>query len=62
MIWPRALAMIRRSESPCIKICKLDFETRLCVGCRRSAAEIAGWDRYSELRKRRILSDLKDRT
>jgi predicted Fe-S protein YdhL (DUF1289 family) len=30
-------------ETPCVNICLLDSETRLCVGCGRAIQEIAGW-------------------
>jgi predicted Fe-S protein YdhL (DUF1289 family) len=29
--------------SPCVKICRLDASGRVCTGCYRSLAEIAGW-------------------
>ena len=29
--------------SPCISICRIVPETRLCEGCNRSIEEIAGW-------------------
>ncbi|MEM8647051.1 MAG: DUF1289 domain-containing protein, partial [Pseudomonadota bacterium] len=32
-----------RADSPCIKICVVDPETDLCIGCGRTKAEIAGW-------------------
>lgn len=30
-------------ESPCIRICLLHPEAGLCIGCYRTAAEIAAW-------------------
>jgi predicted Fe-S protein YdhL (DUF1289 family) len=39
--------------SPCIGVCTLDQQTKLCLGCLRSGAEIAAWrDADSELRLR----------
>lgn len=32
--------------SPCTGVCELDGEG-LCLGCRRSGAEIAGWMEFS---------------
>lgn len=29
--------------SPCINLCRIDPETRLCEGCARSLHEIGGW-------------------
>jgi predicted Fe-S protein YdhL (DUF1289 family) len=31
------------SESPCVKICRLDPAGRVCLGCFRSLDEIALW-------------------
>lgn len=30
-------------ETPCVKVCRLDEASGLCVGCRRTAQEIAAW-------------------
>ena len=37
-------------QSPCINICKLDDQTGLCEGCKRTMDEIENWPfyRYSE--------------
>ena len=35
--------MIPARHSPCIGLCKIDEETQLCLGCTRSAKEIAAW-------------------
>lgn len=32
-------------ESPCIKVCRLDREFGLCLGCFRTLDEIAVWGR-----------------
>ena len=29
--------------TPCIKVCFIDPESGLCLGCFRTAAEVAGW-------------------
>jgi predicted Fe-S protein YdhL (DUF1289 family) len=39
--------------SPCIGVCTLDQQTKLCLGCLRNDAEIAAWrDADSNLRLR----------
>jgi hypothetical protein len=39
--------------SPCIGVCTLDQQTKLCLGCLRSDAEIAAWrDADSNMRLR----------
>ena len=37
-IWKRA-----EIDSPCIKICVIQPETRLCTGCLRTIDEISAW-------------------
>ncbi len=44
--------------SPCIKQCRLDASGRLCLGCRRTTTEIAGWSGFDERQKRAVLQRL----
>ena len=55
-IWAR-----READSPCIKLCVIHPEERLCVGCYRSIEEIATWSRMSPEERREIMADLKAR-
>ena len=56
-IWSRDEA-----ESPCIKICVIHPETRLCTGCARSIEEITVWSRLSPDARRAIMADLPNRS
>jgi uncharacterized protein len=49
------------SESPCVKICRIDAQTGFCIGCARTMAEIAGWSAASEEERKRILAALPAR-
>ncbi len=49
-------------ESPCVKVCVVHPETRLCVGCRRSIDEIARWSRMTPEERRAVLADLPGRS
>jgi len=49
-------------ESPCVKICVVHPETRLCIGCRRSVDEIARWSRMTPDERREVLSALPGRS
>ena len=46
------------TTSPCIGVCKLDPVTKLCLGCRRSVAEISSWLDLSEDERRTIIARL----
>jgi predicted Fe-S protein YdhL (DUF1289 family) len=48
--------------SPCIQVCAVDAASGLCLGCRRTLAEIAGWSRLTEAERARILAELPART
>ena len=48
-------------DSPCIKICVIHPEERLCVGCYRSIEEIATWSRLTPDERRTITADLATR-
>jgi predicted Fe-S protein YdhL (DUF1289 family) len=48
-------------ETPCIKICSLDPQSRLCTGCGRTLEEIARWSSMDESERRRIMTQLPAR-
>jgi predicted Fe-S protein YdhL (DUF1289 family) len=47
--------------TPCVKICVVDAESGLCVGCFRTLAEVARWARLSDADRTRIMGELADR-
>jgi predicted Fe-S protein YdhL (DUF1289 family) len=52
---------MEKPSTPCVNLCKLDAVSRLCVGCGRSKAEIAGWKNMSEPERRAIMRVLAAR-
>ena len=48
-------------DTPCIKICLLDDETGLCLGCGRSIREIAGWTAMTDAERRAVMRELPAR-
>ncbi|WP_108838881.1 DUF1289 domain-containing protein [Tateyamaria sp. Alg231-49] len=48
-------------ESPCVQICVIHPETRLCAGCARSIDEIGAWSRMSADERRSIMAELPNR-
>lgn len=55
-IWTR-----EEIESPCVKICVIHPETRLCTGCLRSIDEIGVWSQLSFDARRAVMNDLPER-
>ncbi len=55
--WSRA-----EVESPCVNVCVIHPEARLCIGCRRSIDEIAAWSRMTPDERRAVIADLPART
>ncbi|MGE0849030.1 MAG: DUF1289 domain-containing protein [Hyphomicrobiaceae bacterium] len=53
--------MQRPIQSPCVKVCVMDEASGLCLGCRRSLDEIAGWAIMTEAERRRIMRELPAR-
>ena len=47
--------------TPCVKVCVVDGESELCLGCFRTLEEIAGWSRLTVEQRETIMSDLADR-
>ena len=48
-------------ESPCIRICVVHPQARICTGCLRSIDEIGAWSRMSAEDRRRIMAELPER-
>lgn len=55
-IWKR-----NEIQSPCVKICVVHPETRLCTGCLRSIDEIRDWSRMTPEERSQIMADLPNR-
>lgn len=53
----------RRDEvkSPCVKLCVVHPEERICVGCYRTIEEISTWSRLSPEARAEITADLPAR-
>ena len=48
-------------ESPCIKLCVIHPEARLCMGCYRSIAEISEWTRLAPDARLAVMAELPER-
>lgn len=48
-------------ESPCIKICTIHPETRVCLGCHRTLDEIGSWSRMTPDARRAVMAELATR-
>ncbi|MDD9921927.1 MAG: DUF1289 domain-containing protein [Boseongicola sp.] len=48
-------------ESPCVQICMIHPDARICIGCYRTGDEIARWSRLSPDERREVMSELPTR-
>lgn len=48
-------------QSPCVKLCVVHPEERICVGCYRSIDEISAWSRLSPAERTAIMAELPAR-
>ena len=48
-------------DSPCVKLCVIHPEERLCVGCFRTIEEISAWSRLTREVRNAIMADLPSR-
>ena len=55
-VWNR-----KEIESPCVRICVVHPEARICTGCYRTIDEIARWSRMTPGERHEIMGDLPDR-
>lgn len=56
IVWKR-----NEVESPCIQICVVHPEERICTGCLRSIDEITRWSKMEADERRAILEELPSR-
>jgi predicted Fe-S protein YdhL (DUF1289 family) len=55
-IWKR-----NEIDSPCVKLCTIHPQSRLCVGCLRSIDEIGAWSRLTPTERKSIMAELPSR-
>ena len=48
-------------ESPCVQICLIHPEAKLCIGCYRTSDEIAGWSGMTPDDRRALIEELPSR-
>jgi len=48
-------------DSPCVSICLVHPDTRLCIGCRRTTDEISRWSDMTPVERRMIVAALPGR-
>ena len=56
-IWKRA-----EIESPCVKVCVVHPESRLCIGCKRTIDEIGRWSRMTPEERSTVMAALPARS
>lgn len=50
-----------RISTPCVKVCKIEPVSGICIGCRRTMAEIGAWSQLSEPQRLEIMRSLRFR-
>jgi uncharacterized protein len=48
-------------QTPCIRLCTIDADSTLCLGCGRTLAEIGRWTQYNDTERRAIMTRLPER-
>jgi hypothetical protein len=48
-------------KTPCVKVCVVDGESGLCLGCYRKLNEVAAWTRFTDAEREAILAELPGR-
>jgi predicted Fe-S protein YdhL (DUF1289 family) len=51
----------RPIATPCIKVCAVDGQSGLCLGCHRTLPEIGGWGRFTDTEREAIMAELPAR-
>jgi predicted Fe-S protein YdhL (DUF1289 family) len=55
------MAASRPIQTPCVKVCFMDDESGLCLGCFRTLQEVAAWSRLGEAERAAVMADLPSR-
>jgi len=48
-------------RTPCVKVCVVDGESGLCLGCYRTLGEVAGWAGFTDAAREAIMAELPSR-
>ncbi len=48
-------------QSPCVKLCVVHPEARICIGCLRSIDEISSWSRLTHDARATLIAELPSR-
>ncbi|MBO9471921.1 MULTISPECIES: DUF1289 domain-containing protein [unclassified Shimia] len=48
-------------ESPCVKLCVVHPEEKICTGCLRTIGEITSWSKMTSDERRAIMDELPTR-
>ncbi|MEM7506451.1 MAG: DUF1289 domain-containing protein [Pseudomonadota bacterium] len=48
-------------QSPCVQVCVIHPEARICIGCHRTGDEIARWSRMTADERRDLMAELPGR-
>ena len=48
-------------KSPCVKVCVMDPQRGVCLGCCRTLDEIARWGGMDDSQQARLLAELPER-
>jgi predicted Fe-S protein YdhL (DUF1289 family) len=48
-------------RTPCVKVCVVDPESGLCLGCFRTLPEVAAWATLDEAERERVMDELPGR-
>jgi len=55
------MRLMNEIETPCVKVCVVDPETQLCIGCGRTRGEIASWLGMAADERHRLVLALPER-
>lgn len=47
--------------TPCVRLCVVDGESGLCLGCFRTLKEVAGWSAFSHAQREALMVELPER-
>ena len=47
--------------TPCVKVCLIDGESGLCLGCQRTLPEVARWTKLTDAERAEIMATLPGR-
>ena len=58
LLWSGTTFLTDSYISPCVSVCRIDKQSRICTGCKRAIDQITNWTKYTQEERIAIMKEL----